>query len=69
MSWRDAPRCGSAAESEGGWMIEPDESNIHHCLLTLEGPAGSPYEGGVFYMNVIFPEGASPARAACAAVA
>lgn len=32
-----------------------DDGNLHEWMATITGPEGSPYEGGVFYLNLTFP--------------
>ena len=32
-----------------------DESNLYKWIATIYGPVGSPYEGGIFYLNIDFP--------------
>eukprot|EP00211_Chloroparvula_japonica_P012883 CAMPEP_0119121938 /NCGR_PEP_ID=MMETSP1310-20130426/2349_1 /TAXON_ID=464262 /ORGANISM="Genus nov. species nov., Strain RCC2339" /LENGTH=135 /DNA_ID=CAMNT_0007111533 /DNA_START=90 /DNA_END=497 /DNA_ORIENTATION=- len=34
----------------------PDDSNLYHWVATIMGPAGSPYDGGVFYLDFKFTE-------------
>lgn len=39
------------------WMsIVPIHGNIHNCLASIEGPINSPYDGGVFWIHVAFPQ-------------
>jgi len=53
---------GVATGSEGVWMhsgegvhVFPAPDNLHFWRALIEGPAGSPFEGGVFALNVIIP--------------
>ena len=39
-------------EDLGGMTLEPNESNFFHWKASIPGPEGSPYEGGVFNLNV-----------------
>ena len=31
-----------------------DEENMYLWVATIKGPEGSPYEGGIFYLNIEF---------------
>ena len=44
-----------AKEDLGDIKLEPDESNIFAWKATIPGPAGSPYEGGVFDVDIKIP--------------
>ena len=43
-------------EDLGGMTLVPNESNIFSWHASLPGPAGSPYEGGVFEVDIRIPE-------------
>jgi hypothetical protein len=45
-----------AKENLGAITLTPNESNIFQWKATLPGPAGSPYEGGVFEVDIRIPE-------------
>jgi len=34
----------------------PDNDDIFNWSATVIGPSGSPYEGGIFYLNIVFPQ-------------
>mmetsp|Transcript_10163 Transcript_10163/g.12329 ORF Transcript_10163/g.12329 Transcript_10163/m.12329 type:complete len:152 (-) Transcript_10163:111-566(-) len=38
-----------------GVMVGPVDDDIYHWQAMLEGPAGTPYEGGLFEVDVAFP--------------
>lgn len=37
--------------------LSSDDSELHFWNVVIEGPVGSPYEGGVFFLDIIFPLG------------
>eukprot|EP01121_Diplochlamys_sp_Union-15-3_P012412 TRINITY_DN3712_c0_g1_i2.p1 TRINITY_DN3712_c0_g1~~TRINITY_DN3712_c0_g1_i2.p1 ORF type:complete len:228 (-),score=39.53 TRINITY_DN3712_c0_g1_i2:124-807(-) len=43
------PPCGCKAGPKS-------EKNIHEWVATIKGPEGSPYEGGTFFLTIVFPE-------------
>ncbi|KAI9631970.1 ubiquitin-conjugating enzyme/RWD-like protein [Dioszegia hungarica] len=45
-----------AKESLGDITLTPNESNIFMWRATLPGPQGSPYEGGIFEVDIRIPE-------------
>ncbi|KAL7423287.1 hypothetical protein Q5752_002588 [Cryptotrichosporon argae] len=44
-----------AHENLGSIKLAPNESNVFQWLATLPGPAGSPYEGGQFEVEITVP--------------
>lgn len=42
-------------ENTGAITLQPDESNIFHWKARIPGPAGSPYEGGMFDVAIDVP--------------
>lgn len=45
-----------AKEDLGEITLNPNEANIFAWKATLPGPKGSPYEGGVFEVDIRIPE-------------
>jgi ubiquitin-conjugating enzyme E2 D/E len=45
-----------AKEDLGEITLSPNEANIFAWKATLPGPKGSPYEGGVFEVDIRIPE-------------
>eukprot|EP00761_Pharyngomonas_kirbyi_P013360 gb/GECH01013388.1/.p1 GENE.gb/GECH01013388.1/~~gb/GECH01013388.1/.p1 ORF type:complete len:152 (+),score=38.08 gb/GECH01013388.1/:1-456(+) len=39
-----------------GIQATPHEDNLRHFTVTIDGPTGSPYEGGVFKLELFLPE-------------
>ncbi|KAI0983563.1 hypothetical protein GJ496_000887 [Pomphorhynchus laevis] len=39
-----------------GIIARPDEDNLRYFHVTIDGPIGSPYEGGKFRMELFLPE-------------
>ena len=45
-----------AAEPIVGIYAEPSETNARHFFVKIAGPADSPYEGGLFALELFLPE-------------
>ena len=43
------------AGSEKGIHLYPDENDAYHIKALLEGPMGTPFEGGVFLLDIVLP--------------
>ena len=39
-----------------GISVTPDEKNFRHLFAKIAGPSNSPYEGGIFDLEVFLPE-------------
>ena len=42
-------------KSGGNFVLKPIDWDIYNCIAEIRGPIGSPYEGGLFKLRVIFP--------------
>ena len=47
--------CRKDKETSGLEVTLPDESNLMHWKGSLKGPQGTPYEGGVFVVDIQLP--------------
>ena len=47
--------CQKDKETSGLEVFVPDEGNLMHWKGTLKGPTGTPYEGGVFKIDIQLP--------------
>jgi ubiquitin-protein ligase len=43
-------------EDMGGMTLAPTDANLLEWKATIPGPQGSPYEGGLFHVDIILPE-------------
>lgn len=48
---------GLAKDPPPGSEVYPDERNERHFHIKMMGPKGSPYEGGIFELELFLPEG------------
>ncbi|GMH61649.1 hypothetical protein TrRE_jg3992 [Triparma retinervis] len=56
MSKRLTKELGKIAKKELDWVtIAPHNDNLQHWRANITGPASSPYEGGTFIVDFIFP--------------
>lgn len=39
-----------------GVSAEPVDGNVRHLKATIKGPVGTPFEGGVFHLDVVIPD-------------
>uniref|UniRef100_A0A0G4HHX1 UBC core domain-containing protein n=1 Tax=Chromera velia CCMP2878 TaxID=1169474 RepID=A0A0G4HHX1_9ALVE len=46
-----------AQEPPPGLSAQPDPGNYRYFKVLLEGPAGTPYEGGLYKLELFLPEG------------
>jgi ubiquitin-conjugating enzyme E2 N len=44
------------SESVEGIQATPSEDNARHFNVIIEGPSGSPYQGGFFFLELFLPE-------------
>lgn len=44
------------ADQISGVKAEPINDDIRHLKGTIQGPEGTPYEGGVFQIDIIIPK-------------
>merc|ERR1719352_1164511 len=47
--------CQKDKETSGLEVSVPDEGNLMHWKGTLKGPTGTPYEGGIFKIDIQLP--------------
>jgi ubiquitin-conjugating enzyme (huntingtin interacting protein 2) len=47
--------CQKDKETSGLEVRVPDEANLMHWKGTLKGPTGTPYEGGIFKIDIQLP--------------
>ena len=45
-----------AKEPVSGIMINPTAANPRHFMVRLEGPKDTPYQGGLFLLEMFLPE-------------
>lgn len=48
---------GLAKDPPPGSVVTPDENNERHFHIKMLGPKGSPYDGGVFDLELFLPDG------------
>lgn len=53
--WQELRDCRKDKETSGLSVELPNEANLMHWRGTLKGPAGTPYEGGIFYIDIRLP--------------
>ena len=54
-SYQELRDCQKDKETSGLEVSVPDEGNLMHWKGTLKGPTGTPYEGGVFKIDIQLP--------------
>ncbi|KVH95731.1 hypothetical protein Ccrd_002204, partial [Cynara cardunculus var. scolymus] len=40
-----------------GMSLMPDDQDIRHLTATIPGPLSTPYEGGIFHLDITLPDG------------
>jgi len=55
-AWTDNQIAALSKEDTGSIKLEPNESNIFSWKAIIPGPAGSPYEGGEFEVDIRVPD-------------
>ncbi|KAG8467898.1 hypothetical protein KFE25_006950 [Diacronema lutheri] len=52
---KEFTECKKDLETSGLDVSMPDESNLLHWKATIKGPVGTPYEGGIFRIDIQLP--------------
>ena len=47
--------CSKDSESSGLQVHLVDDSNLLHWKGAIKGPVGTPYEGGLFHIDIVLP--------------
>ena len=53
--WQELRDCQKDKETSGLEVRVEDEANLMHWKGTLKGPKGTPYEGGIFKIDIQLP--------------
>jgi len=53
--WQELRDCRKDKETSGLSVELLDEANLMHWRGTLKGPSGTPYEGGIFSIDIRLP--------------